>query len=315
MLGGQIAISIENAKLYGNLERALDKQVELTQAYSRFTPKAFIDFLGRDSILDVRLGDNRHGEMTVLFLDIRGYTSLSEKMTPAENFRFINGFLRRMTPHIAACSGVVQDFLGDGLMAFFPGNPADAVKACIDMQSAVREYSTQREREGREPISVGMGLHTGPLMIGVVGDQDRMDTALVSDTVNTAARMEGLTKIFEVNIVASESTIAGSENVATRRIGDVRVVGKSTVYRVYDIFAGDDPDVVSAKTKTAEHFAAGLDLFQAGKFAESATTFEEVLAIDAHDRTARGYLERSVKHVVDGAPDRWSGVVTLDSKS
>ncbi|MDQ3031765.1 MAG: AAA family ATPase [Myxococcota bacterium] len=317
VLGGQIAISLENAKLYQNLTVSLERQVELTSAYSRFTPRAFLDFLGKESILEVKLGDQRHGDMSVVFLDIRSYTSLSEKMSPDDNFRFINGFLRRMTPSIAAHEGVVNSFMGDGVMAFFPRRAEDALAACVEMQRAVSAYNDERRAKGREPIAVGMGVHTGPLMIGVIGDRDRMDTALVSDTVNTAARMEGLTKEFSVAIVASESTVSRIEDAqryGLRRVGDVRVKGKSHVYRVYECFDGETDESASSKRRTAADFGRGLEAWKAAEFAIASSAFERVLAAHPADRTARRYLERCAEYVARGTPPEWSGVETIDRK-
>ncbi|AKF02930.1 AAA family ATPase [Sandaracinus amylolyticus] len=318
VLGGQIAISLDNAKLYRNLETALDKQTQLTQAYSRFTPKAFLDFLGAESILDVRLGDQRHGDMTVLFADIRSYTSLSESMSPDDNFRFINGFLSRMTPVIGEHGGVVSDFLGDGVMAFFPREPEDALRAAIAMQRALRGYNEERRAKARMPITMGIGMHTGPLMIGVIGDRDRMDAALVSDTVNTAARMEGLTKELRVSIAASESTIArvdrAFERFGLRRVGDIRPKGKSQVVRVYECFDGDVDAGARAKRDHVAEFEAALAAFQRAEFADASDSFEKLLAAYEHDATAHRYLERAKEYRARGVPEGWSGVEAMERK-
>jgi len=317
LLGGQIAISLENARLYGNLQASLDKQVELTRAYSRFTPRSFLDFLKRDSILDVRLGDHRHGDMTVMFLDIRDYTKLSEELSTGDNFNFLNGFFRRMTVHVARHEGVVATFTGDGFCAFFPENPREAFAASVDMQSAVRAYNVERQQKARRPIAVGIGLHTGPLMLGVIGDRDRLEASLISDTVNTASRMEGLTKEFRVGIVASESTVNAVAALAAdgiRRVGDVRVKGKSLPTRVYDCFAGDAPDVAAAKRATAGDFSRGLDAWQAADFEAAVASFESVLRRHPTDGTAQRYLARASEHVARGVSSDWTGVEVMDRK-
>lgn len=316
-LGGQIAISLENARLYGNLEQALARQVALTDAYGRFTPRAFLDFLGKESILDVHLGDQIHGEMTVLFLDIRGYTTLSESMTPAENFRFINGFLRRIAPAIGREGGVVNTFLGDGLMAFFR-TPVAALRAAVAMQEAVRDYSTERVAKGRSPLRVGIGLHEGPLMIGIIGDAERMDTALVSDTVNTAARMEGLTKEFHASTIASEGTVLHAIEQGFvpryRPIGDVQVKGKSKPLRVVECFDSDPDEVASRKERWRVEFGAALDVFRAGRFDEAERAFAAIVAKSPGDGAATRYAERSGLYARRGAPEGWAGVEVMERK-
>lgn len=317
VLGGQIAISLENAKLYGNLQTALDTQLELTRAYSRFTPRAFLDFLNRESILDVKLGDYHHGDMTVMALDIRDYTALSELLSVGDNFRFLNGFFSRMTVHVARNAGVVSTFTGDGFLAFFPKSPRDALTAALDIQRAVRAYNAEREAKDRSAIAVGIGLHTGPLMLGVIGDQDRLEASLISDTVNTAARMEGLTKEFRVGIVASESTVSalGPERQAQiRLVGDVRVKGKSQPTRVYDCFGGDAAEDAELKHESRADFSAGLDAWQAANFTTAVAAFERVLALHPRDGTARRYLARASEQVTRGASADWTGVEVMDRK-
>jgi class 3 adenylate cyclase len=317
LLGGQIAISLENARLYGNLQASLDRQVELTRAYSRFTPRSFLDILDRESILDVQLGDNRHGDMTVMFLDIRDYTKLSEQLSTSDNFRFLNGFFRRMTVHVARHQGVVATFTGDGFSAFFPRDPRDAYEAAVQLQAAVRAYNAERQLKGRSAIAVGVGLHTGPLMLGVIGDQDRLEASLISDTVNTASRMEGLTKEFRVGIVASESTVSALPEPArlqARRVGNVRVKGKSLPTRVYDCFAGDAPEVAVLKRATLADFAAGLTAWQAADFAGALQAFERVVAHNPADGTAQRYLSRALAQLDSGAGPEWTGVEVMDRK-
>jgi class 3 adenylate cyclase len=317
VLGGQIAISLENARLYGNLQASLDKQVELTRAYSRFTPRAFLDFLDRDSILDVRLGDHRHGDMTVMFLDIRDYTKLSEELSTGDNFRFLNGFFRRMTAHVARHKGVVATFTGDGFSAFFPGNPSDAFAAAVAMQAEVRAYNLERARKGRTLVAVGIGLHTGPLMLGVIGDQDRLEASLISDTVNTASRMEGLTKEFRVGIAASESTVNALNDVergGTRLVGNVRVKGKSQPVRVYDCFAGDSAETVALKRATTAELARGLEAWQMADFGAAIESFEAVIRQHPGDGTARRYLARASEHAARGAVADWTGIEVMEKK-
>ena len=122
--------------------------------------------------------------MTVLFSDIRAYTTMSEKMTPDENFKFINAYLSRVGPVINQNKGFVNQFMGDGIMALFTQSPENALKAAIEMQEAVRKYNADRLYKGRTAIKVGIGLHVGELMLGIIGDRDRNDTGVISDAVN-----------------------------------------------------------------------------------------------------------------------------------
>ncbi|HYP89663.1 MAG TPA: adenylate/guanylate cyclase domain-containing protein, partial [Polyangiaceae bacterium] len=254
---------------------------------------------------------------TVMCLDIRDYTALSEVLSAGDNFRFLSGFFSRMTVYVARHAGVVSTFTGDGFLSFFPRHPNDALDASVAIQAAVRAYNVERAAKGRSPVAVGVGLHTGPLMLGVIGDQDRLEASLISDTVNTAARMEGLTKEFRVGIVASESTVAalGVEAQAQiRRVADVKVKGKSQPTRVFDCFAGDSSEAAMLKQETAPDFAAGLESWQAADFAGAVVAFERVLARNPADGTAQRYLARASEQVTRGASTDWTGVEVMDRK-
>lgn len=162
LLSSQAAISIENARLYANMS-------ELNAAYQRFVPEEFLKFLNRESIVDVKLGDQVRKEMSVLFSDIRSFTELSEKMTPEENFNFINSYLQRMGPSIRENNGFIDKYIGDAIMALFPRNAEDAIKASIQMMEGIKLYNKHRNNQGYAPISIGIGIHTGELMLGTVG--------------------------------------------------------------------------------------------------------------------------------------------------
>ena len=168
----------------------------INAAYGRFVPHQFLQALGHESILDVRIGDQIERIISVLFTDIRSYTTLAEEMTPADNFQFINSYLGKMAPVIKTHKGMINQFLGDGIMALFPDSPADSIWAAIGMQKVLIRYNEDRVKRGWRPIRVGMGIHTGPLIMGIIGDRERMEAGIIADTVNTAARLEGLTKLL-----------------------------------------------------------------------------------------------------------------------
>ena len=150
-------------------EMVRERTAELTSLnciYERFVPREFIDLLNKKSVLEIHLGDQVSQKMTVMFADIRGWTTLLEKMTPQQAFNFINAYLRRVTPVIKECHGFIEQYYGDGVMALFPGSPDDAVNAAVAMQKAVAEYNDERARDGFAPIGIGIGLHLADLDAG-----------------------------------------------------------------------------------------------------------------------------------------------------
>ena len=223
----------KEAELRNNLE----KQQKINKAISKFVPNEFINALGKKAITDVSLGDHTEREVSVLFTDIRGYTSMSEKLSPGENFKFVGDYSAQMGPIIRKNNGFINQYLGDGIMALFPGNPSDALHAAIEMMDTLESFNEQRTSKNLLPIQVGMGMHTGPLIMGILGDEYRYDAATISDTVNTAARLEGLTKEYDASIILSseclEKMTSAPSNIS--HLGTVKVKGKAKSIDIYNV--------------------------------------------------------------------------------
>ena len=190
---GQLAKSF--ASMRDAVRRTITDLKDTNISIERFVPHAFLAIVGKPSIVDVELGDNKRQNMTVLFSDIRNFTTLSEKMTPDENFAFINTFLERMGPVIRAHNGFIDKYIGDAIMALF-NNADDALCAGLAMHDALEGFNAERVASGLEPIAIGVGLNTGSLMLGTIGEKHRMDGTVISDAVNLASRIESLTKEY-----------------------------------------------------------------------------------------------------------------------
>jgi class 3 adenylate cyclase len=294
LLSAQAAISIENAKLYTAVRENESRLVQLNQAFYRFVPSQFLQFLERESIVDVQLGDSVQKEMSVLFADIRDFTTLSESMSPEDNFQFINAYLSRMEPIVLAHQGFIDKYIGDAIMALFGNGADDAVRAGIAMLHELTEYNQHRANSGYAPIQIGIGINTGSLMLGTVGGQNRMDSTVISDAVNLASRLEGLTKKYRVNLLMSHHTFSqlkDSQKYGFRIIDRVRVKGKSTAVSVYEVFDADSPNIRDAKLKTKTIFEEALLLYNMQSFREAAMGFEEVLRRNREDTVAQIYLD------------------------
>ncbi len=286
-------------------------------ATSKFVPAEFIKSVGRTTITDVVLGDHAEREMTVLFTDVREYTLLAESMTPKQNFRFVNSYVGRMGPLIQKNRGFVNQYLGDGIMALFPNESGDSLQAAIDMQEAVRTYNSDRIKEGHQPLTVGMGMHTGALVLGIIGDLSRTDTAIISDTVNTASRMEGLTKHYGANIILSEAALDAmkdSSRFSFRFLGRVRVKGKDKAMGIYECFDGDTPECRSLKFKTMGDFRKGMDHFLANEFPKAGSIFDKILRMNPEDKVARYFVSKAAEYTLKGIPDDPDFVNTLLEK-
>ena len=235
------------------IARRTDELVSLNDIYERFVPREFLNLLGKKSILEIRTGDGIEREMTVMFADIRGWSTLSERMSPQENFAFINAYIRRISPEIKKHNGFIDQYYGDGIMALFPGSPDDAVMAGIAMHKAVGKYNEERERDGFQLIKIGIGLHLSDLMLGIIGTEERMQGTVIADAVNLTARLEGLCKIFGASIITSQLThLKDPDRFKHRFVDKLRVRGRMEPVSVHEIYDGDSPLVVKLKEQTRE---------------------------------------------------------------
>lgn len=227
------------------LKKSFLNQKKLSLAYERFVPKRLVEILGKE-IIDVKLGDDVEQEgASILFADIRDFTSLSEGMVAKDNFDFINAYLSRMEPAITENHGFIDKYIGDAIMAIFPGvvksdealttedisNPEgiadnaferdsdllhgrkaydsadNAIKTAISMLERLDKYNKSRNTKHRKAIRIGIGINTGTVRLGTVGGYNRMDGTVISDEVNLASRLESLTKRFGVPLIISEKTL------------------------------------------------------------------------------------------------------------
>jgi len=289
----------------------------MNEAYYRFVPRQFLEFLGKESVVDVKLGDQVQKEMSVLFTDIRSFTSLSEQMTPAENFNFINNYLGLMEPVITHHGGFIDKFMGDSIMALFPGKVEEALNAAIEMKRTLNDYNQIRETEGNTPIKTGIGIHTGNLMLGVVGGIGRMEGTVISDAVNLASRLEGLTKLYGTSIIISQDTLIKLDNptlYSYRFLDVVKVRGKKESVYIFEILDGLPDQAKQLRIKTRKEFGIGLDAYKIRDFEKAKETFEKILEINPHDQAVQLYISRCDDIMENGISDDWDGVEVINTK-
>ncbi len=290
---------------------------KLTAAYGRFVPRNFLGFLGKESIIDVKIGDQVQKEMTVMFSDIRSFTTLSEGMSPQETFNFINSYLRQVSPVIRQHNGFIDKYIGDGIMALFPESANHAVAAAIAIQKQVEIYNQERQENHQLPIAIGIGLHTGNLMLGTIGESERMETTVIADAVNLASRLEGLTKLYGAGIVISHKTLCSldyTQEQYVRFLDRVTVKGKKSAVAVFEVYDGEPPEQKKFKSQTQARFEVGVFLYYQQQLEEAQRIFEEILQINPQDQAAMMYVKRCQHYQQYGLPEGWDGVTDLDFK-
>jgi len=284
------------------------------QAYERFVPQQFLQLLNIDSIIDIKLGNQTERTMTILFSDIRNFTLLSESMTPRENFNFINSYLSWVEPLVEQHHGFIDKYIGDAIMALFPSNADDALRSAIAILTQLLTYNQYRKNSGYKPVRVGVGLNTGMVMLGTIGGDKRMDGTVISDAVNLASRLEGMTKIYLTPLLISEHTLYGLVDASQyhiRFVDRIRVKGRATPVSVYEVYDNDDALMVQGKDATKDKFERALAYYHMQCPQQALPLLEECLIAVPEDCVAQIYIDRcqaeadSSKHVL-GSIMPWS---------
>jgi len=317
----QSAVAIESANLYQKgLQEAKEREEAIKiihEVSQKFVPNEFIKSLGKNKLTEVALGDLVEKDVTVMFMDIRGFTTLSEGLNPKDNFLFINSFNKRMGPVIRKNDGFIMQYLGDGFMALFPNGSQNALRASVGMLTELKEFNKERIAKNRLPIQIGIGMQNGNLIMGITGDIERLDAAIISDTVNTASRIEGLSKHFGASILMTDQckeNLSHPEEFDFRFLGPVKVTGKYKPIALYECINGDDSALLKHKLDTIDEFNKGMDLYFNKEFAMAAVTFQQIVKMNRNDHTAKLLLNRSAHLITQEIGEDWKGVESITTK-
>ena len=299
------------------LKEYIQNIFEINEANSRFVPNQFLEYLGKNSIAEIKLGDQIQKEMTVLFTDIREFTSISEQMTPKENFDFLNNYLGYMEPVISNNNGFIDKFIGDSIMALFPEKAEDALNAAIEMRIKLTEFNHITSQFGKPPIDSGIGIHTGTLMLGIVGGEGRMDGTVISDAVNLTSRVEGLTKLYGSSVIITEDTLIKLSDPSLynfRFLDIVRVKGKKEAVYIFELIDGEPEHNKNLKMLTKEQFGKAVQLYKKRDFEEALKLFNKIITQNPEDKTISLYIERCRRYIRNGVPPDWDGTEELGFK-
>jgi ligand-binding sensor domain-containing protein/class 3 adenylate cyclase len=291
-----------------------ERQEQLEKLYAateRFVPKAFLTLLKKDHIEDVKLGDSTELELTIMFSDIRGFTTIAEKQSPAEAFAFINDYLAVMAPIIRKNHGFINQYHGDGIMALFPRKADDSIKAVQEMSQALSLFNQQQEKKSKPQLGVGYGLNTGLAMLGIIGEEERMEANVISDAINLAARTEGLNKFYGTSFLVTEGTmeaLPGEKGYRSRIVDKVRVKGKSLAVYLYEIYIDNNFQEEFIRT-----YESAFKHYEKGEFIDALRLFKECLLIKPMDKSVKVLIDRC-ETFLKSPPAGWDGAFEMAHK-
>ena len=292
-----------------------EKRVRTTMA--RYMDPALADQL-------VRGGDDILGgtsiEATVMFTDIRSFTTLAEELGPQATVTLLNDYFTIMVECIQQHGGMLDKFIGDAIMAAFGlpvahGDDADrAVRAAIAMISSLFEWNERRADDGRRPIDMGIGINTGMVVTGNIGSPKRMDFTMIGDGVNLASRLESACKQYSARILISEHTFGCLKGVyRTREVDYVVVKGKTEPVAVYEVLDYHTPETFPNLMDAVNYFRDGIDKYRLGNWGRAIDAFGETLRANPDDTLATTYIERC-RVLAENPPDDWNGIWVMTSK-
>lgn len=286
-----------------NQKSPLNSNQSPIRLYSRFVPFQILNLLGKKSIAEVNIGDSIEKTMTILFADIRDFTTLSEQMTPQENFAFINSYLKQMEPIISRHGGIIDKYMGDAIMALFPGLPDDALHSAIEMLEQISVFNAIRNKSGNIPIKIGLGINTGLMMLGIIGGERYLSVTVISDAVNLASRIESLTKIYGTPLLISEQTYYGLADAAhheTRFIDRLKVRGREQPQSVYEVFDADPLELRQAKGAGKSLFEEAIAYYHLKKIIPAIELLSKYLHQIPQDMAAQVYKARAERFLKTG---------------
>lgn len=294
----------------------------LTNAtFHKFVPKQFVHHFTKEGKQQLELGQADEDDVAILFCDIRGFTTLSETMSPQELMNFLNSYFLRMSEPIHRHSGFIDKFIGDAIMSLFdhPGGTSqakalDALQAAIDLRKTITIYNQHRSNSGYPPIDIGIGIHFGPVILGTIGSHVRMDTTVIGDSVNIAYRLETLTPRYNANIIVSSQLLETSEakqRYSHRLLDWVRVKGKKNPVEIYEILAHMPEHEQKRKLSTAPLIAAGLAARKRKDWDTAIAHFSEAQLLDKHDNVLQHHLSHCHTLRKMALPEDWDGAALM----
>ena len=265
-MADQSAIAMENARLYDEVMASREQEKKVRQMFQKYVPADVVR-----KALEMKDGGRLSAKQvaTVLFSDIRSFTSISEKMEPENVVGFLNDYMQRMVDTVFEEGGIVDKFIGDAVMAVFgapvvkPDDATRAVRCAIRMMEELENFNADQAKKGGVNINIGVGVHTGPLIAGNIGSDRKMEYTVIGDTVNIASRVQDLNKEFKTNIIITQGTYDATDRTfPVRALKPYKVKGKEQEIMIYEVLRGQKPGAPGAvASSSSDTGAIGLQTF------------------------------------------------------
>jgi adenylate cyclase len=297
------------------------KKQELKGTFAKYVSPAVVDEILKDPG-NIELGGKKV-ELTVMFSDVRGFTTISEKLDPKALSNLLNSYLTPMTDLVFETKGTLDKYMGDAIMAFWGApiplddHPQRAATCALLMLKKLKELQAEYEKKGLPTIEVGIGLNTGDMSVGNMGSNTVRSYTVMGDAVNLGSRLEGINKEYGTRIIISEFTRARiASEFVTREVDWVRVKGKAQPVRIFELIGKQAGPLQAEPTMLAllPEFERGFRLYHSRLFAEAQQAFNSALAMKPDDECSKLYIERCEDYIKEPPGRDWDGVYTMKTK-
>jgi len=290
---------------------------QITGIFGTYVPKELVDEMAKDPGTYTTKGESR--DMTVLFSDVRNFTTISEGLAPTELTAMMNAYLTHMTVSIQEDRGTIDKYIGDAIMAFWGAPLKDekhaehALRSALAMQKKLKEIGPEFVSRGWPVLEIGVGLNCGMMNVGDMGSTFRRAYTVLGDAVNLAARLEGLTKEYGVGILVSENIVKTVQDIVYRELDRVRVKGKLEPISIFEPIGkkGEVPDQI---IEEIDRFHRALDLVRSQKWDEAEAALTKLIDADPKRKVYGKYMDRVATLRANPPGDNWDGVYTFTHK-
>ncbi len=311
-----IFLTIAVALHFRSLEQAVR---ESRDVFERFVPPAYLRRIAAQGLKSIRLGEADQQCVTILCCDIRGFTSLSERVNPSELIALINHLFERITRVVDWRRGVIDKFLGDAILCIFEGaDSARRAVACgVDILTVVKSIHTDENRPTDQAVQIGIGLHSGPVILGTIGSPKRMDSTVIGLTVNLAKRLEEVTRPLGVDMLISDQVanqLPNDHGHRFRKLGEVSVKGSPTPIGIIEVYDQDPPEVRHLKDQIESIMLEGIECFKAGHLDAAMSQLKKAHVIFPQDLPLRLLMTSLQNALEQGQPVKGAALLDFRSK-
>ncbi|PJZ83107.1 adenylate/guanylate cyclase domain-containing protein [Leptospira harrisiae] len=307
-----ILLARRNARFYSSMDMLTTELIEVNnrleasnKIYAKFVPLRLIQLFSKVTKIRVKRGDFIVKQMSVLSSDIRDFTAISETLSPEETFLFLNDYLRQVGPTIRSHNGFIEKYVGDAIFALFERQPEDALSAAIEMHKTIAKWNKETMSHRVSDIQVGIGIHFGELMLGIIGEEQRIESAVLSDSMGVANSLESMTKKYGAKIILSLDALLElkhPDSYPHRLLDFIKIPAKQKLIGIAQVLVEGVEESFDLKLKTKNQFEDCVNLFWDGEFEKAREGFRAVYEIDPSDKAAKLYLDRTEVYAQNGPP-------------